>query len=745
MFHWIDVVRKDSGPAIPDWQVECVQLADGETVVPIFADENETPISSVSGVVNRAVTDTEGNYDFYVPDGTYSLRFYDDAGVLQGSERFLPMYGNETDDLDAAISDAEAARDEAQALIGTIGVVPYENLAEATDNAADGDKFTYLDGSMIVLAEKAGGVISELTGPYLDAEKIGVPSGATVQDEFGRMPNTTGSATSASVIALASHGDSLAGRNPRDTYITKTGGGIALEQNDAGGGARAFGQLLERMTVRPQSLSTSSGNTVTSNKQAYDVHRDVEYHSSLDGAANWMTGNVGRLSINQTYQRGKFGVHYFNPDLATGNTYQTEVRPVYDALETAIHNQGDMRSIIQLNPLFQNVNAVHGQNGGELRGYRAFGAWFEGVHPDRVDLTGGTLGIDATKDGNQVSDGANMPVFYGAYVASGLNFTGTSQYPKIYDAHIAAAGLNAIAKMAPDDGLGRFDLSFTTSNHNALGSSFGFETVLPQDGYHSTPDETTHRTGRIPSIAAESIAGLVVGSAPECLNINVKRIDNTAFAGGLPYWPFQTALGGTLAITGNEPDMFGLNEGVLIANGYVGTSDIAAIGGGGVYFSAVAAIETTSDDQTLFCQLYVANPGGSVEAWGGDKRFIIPKAGKYLIPLRWKIPTNAGANYRLRIGTDGSTIRFDRVAFNLGPNIPLPLIHGQSIAQPFKFENGNVTLFNAIEAATKFQVGDRLEYQRPAAGGDLAERCVVEGSYSATDATNFKSEGALAS
>jgi hypothetical protein len=95
MFHYFDTITNTRGDSLAGWQVECVQLADGSTVVPIFADENSTPISSISGIADRAVTDENGNFDFYVPSGTYSLRIYNSSGVFQRTQRYLPMYGTD--------------------------------------------------------------------------------------------------------------------------------------------------------------------------------------------------------------------------------------------------------------------------------------------------------------------------------------------------------------------------------------------------------------------------------------------------------------------------------------------------------------------------------------------------------------------------------------------------------------------------------------------------------------------------
>jgi hypothetical protein len=115
MFRWFSTITNTRGDSLPGWQVECVEVSDGQTVVPIFADENGTPIASVSDLPNRAVSDNEGNYDFFVPSGTYSLRFYNPAGDFQRLQRFLPMYGE-----DAANTENLASVNGA-GLVGVVG------------------------------------------------------------------------------------------------------------------------------------------------------------------------------------------------------------------------------------------------------------------------------------------------------------------------------------------------------------------------------------------------------------------------------------------------------------------------------------------------------------------------------------------------------------------------------------------------------------------------------------------------
>lgn len=119
MFHWFGVVQNTRGDALGGWQVGLVEVGT-QTVVPIFSDENGTPIATVSGVANRAVADENGNYDFFVPSGTYTLQFYNSAGVFQRSQRFVAMFG--ADFTTGLIADlASNANGEGAALIGTEG------------------------------------------------------------------------------------------------------------------------------------------------------------------------------------------------------------------------------------------------------------------------------------------------------------------------------------------------------------------------------------------------------------------------------------------------------------------------------------------------------------------------------------------------------------------------------------------------------------------------------------------------
>ena len=90
-------VQSQHGDARANWQVECVSNADSVTVIPIFSDNISTPIVGTSGIANRAKTETlTGNFKFFVPDGIYALRYYNELGVFQYLETNIPMYGADT-------------------------------------------------------------------------------------------------------------------------------------------------------------------------------------------------------------------------------------------------------------------------------------------------------------------------------------------------------------------------------------------------------------------------------------------------------------------------------------------------------------------------------------------------------------------------------------------------------------------------------------------------------------------------
>jgi hypothetical protein len=90
MFHFLGAITNTKGDALPGY---FVQLTDsGGNVVPIYSDQNATPIISVSGVSNMALVNSDGMADFYVNPGEYTLNVYAaDASTLDRGFANVPM------------------------------------------------------------------------------------------------------------------------------------------------------------------------------------------------------------------------------------------------------------------------------------------------------------------------------------------------------------------------------------------------------------------------------------------------------------------------------------------------------------------------------------------------------------------------------------------------------------------------------------------------------------------------------
>jgi len=75
MHHYFEAITTTSGDSLIGYFARVVDPATNNGVT-IAADNNGTPISTVSGVDNAAKTDAYGNLDFYVQPGTYHLDIY---------------------------------------------------------------------------------------------------------------------------------------------------------------------------------------------------------------------------------------------------------------------------------------------------------------------------------------------------------------------------------------------------------------------------------------------------------------------------------------------------------------------------------------------------------------------------------------------------------------------------------------------------------------------------------------------
>lgn len=80
MHHYFEAITNRSGDSLTGYFGRVINPANQNTV-PIYADDNGTPVVTVSGKDNMASTDVNGNLSFYVVPGTYHLDIYAPNGT----------------------------------------------------------------------------------------------------------------------------------------------------------------------------------------------------------------------------------------------------------------------------------------------------------------------------------------------------------------------------------------------------------------------------------------------------------------------------------------------------------------------------------------------------------------------------------------------------------------------------------------------------------------------------------------
>ena len=92
MYHYFNTLTNTRGDSLVGYRVRCLAL-DGSSVVPIYADENGTPIATVSGTPNTAFTDETGAFDFWVEDGIYTIEILTPGGGAVKTMRGVTLGG----------------------------------------------------------------------------------------------------------------------------------------------------------------------------------------------------------------------------------------------------------------------------------------------------------------------------------------------------------------------------------------------------------------------------------------------------------------------------------------------------------------------------------------------------------------------------------------------------------------------------------------------------------------------------
>lgn len=151
MFCYTDRVVTKSGDALPGYFVRVLNRSDG-SIVPIYADENSTPIVTVSGVANAAKTDDLGNFSLFVEDGVYSVERLNTDSVRVSLTPYVNLGGKgpkgDTGDVTPALT----------ALVGTATTAATTATTQAgiaTTKAAEAD----------VSRVQAQSIVASVVGP----------------------------------------------------------------------------------------------------------------------------------------------------------------------------------------------------------------------------------------------------------------------------------------------------------------------------------------------------------------------------------------------------------------------------------------------------------------------------------------------------------------------------------------------------------------------------------------------------
>lgn len=182
MFKYTNAFTNRSGDSLPGYFARLYD-SDGNPV-DIFADANGTPISTVSGVANAALSDENGMFRWYVANGAYDIRFYDANDVFVSVEPGIPMF--EASQVYIDLSDDTGA-----ALVGSTGGLTVQASLNARPTA-------------VTLAATGGaGMVGTSDGGTVQALADRLNTGSVDLRAFGGIPDVPGTTTHRTVNSTA--------------------------------------------------------------------------------------------------------------------------------------------------------------------------------------------------------------------------------------------------------------------------------------------------------------------------------------------------------------------------------------------------------------------------------------------------------------------------------------------------------------------------------------------------------------
>lgn len=228
MYKYYDAILNRAGDALAGY---LMRLSDNSGApIPIYADENETPIITESGIENAAKSDENGMVRFYVYSGEYNISIYDENGVYQQGEVGVPMIG----DLREQLDEATGLLEESQA-----AAAAAESASGAASNAKDAAELAEIAAEAAQTSAEAAQAQAEIAAStatnaalaqdiYPIAARTYVPRGAT-----GNGAITGGSGGTNGTFDLAFTGGNFS-VNPTGTFTVSGGAVTAISLTGPG-------------------------------------------------------------------------------------------------------------------------------------------------------------------------------------------------------------------------------------------------------------------------------------------------------------------------------------------------------------------------------------------------------------------------------------------------------------------------------------------------------------------------------
>jgi len=170
MFKYYNALLNRSGDALAGYFVRLFDSSGNQ--VTIYADENETAISTESGVANAAKSDVDGMVRFFVPSGDYDIRLYDPNDNFISTERAVPMV--------KGVSELTLAGDDGATKVGTSDSVTVQDALDARVKATDLASTDSDKGAALVALAQGGSVGDAIK--YVTPEMFGAVGDGEADD-----------------------------------------------------------------------------------------------------------------------------------------------------------------------------------------------------------------------------------------------------------------------------------------------------------------------------------------------------------------------------------------------------------------------------------------------------------------------------------------------------------------------------------------------------------------------------------